>query len=70
MDDDSPPNNGVRPLKQGLVGDSENTDGDDGDDGDGDGDGDDGHDVDDGHGHLSIVDSDLGVAKPICVNVA
>ena len=64
VDDDSPPNNGVRPLKQGLVGISENTDGDDGDDGDGDGDG------DDGHGHLSIVDSDLGVAKPICVNVA
>ena len=62
MDDDSPPNYGVRPLKQGLVGISENTDGDD-DDGDGD-------DVDDVHGHLSIVDSDLGVAKPICVNVA
>ena len=62
VDDDSPPNDGVRPLKQGLVVISENTDG---DDGDGDGD-----DVDDVHGHLSIVDSDLGVAKPICVNVA
>ena len=58
MDDDSPPNDGVRPLKQGLVGISENADGDV-----------EGY-VDDGHGHLSIVDSDLGVAKPICVNVA
>ena len=63
MDDDSPPNDGVRPLKQGLVGISKNTNIDDGDDGDDDGDG-------DIHGHLSIVDSDLGVAKPICVNVA
>ena len=66
MDDDSPPNDGVRPLKQGLVGISENTIGNNSDDGDGD----DSHDVDDGHGHLSVVDSDLGVTKPICVNVA
>ena len=62
MDNDSPPNDGVRPLKQGLVGISKNTAGDDVDC--------DGDDVDDGHGHLSIVDSDLGVTKPICVNVA
>ena len=59
MDDDCPPNDGVRPLKQGLVVTSENSDGDG-----------EGYVGDDGHGHLSIVDSDLGVAEPICVNVA
>ena len=58
MDDDCPPNDGVRPLKQGLIVTSENSDG----DGEG--------YAGDIHGHLSIVDSDLGVAEPICVNVA